>query len=67
MTSVKISKKNIGILHRVLTCSPKNLLIKLYHAVVYPYLTYCNSIWGAASETNPQKDFNSPEPGCKSN
>ena len=54
MISDKISK-NIGILHRISTSAPKTILIKLYYALVYPYLTYCNAIWGAASENNLKK------------
>ena len=47
--------KNIGILHRISTCYPKNMLIKLYYALVYPYLTSSNTILGAASETTFKK------------
>ena len=66
MISDKISK-NIGILHRVSTSAPKTILIKLNYALVYPYLTYCNAIWGGASENNLKKDFTFTKTGCKSN
>ena len=54
MTSDKISK-NIGILQSFSAYSLKNLLIKLYYALVCLYLTYCNSIRGTANETNLKK------------
>ena len=44
----KISK-NIGLLGKVAHNAPKSVLKMLYYSIVYPYIIYCNSIWGAAS------------------
>ena len=45
MTNNKIFK-TVGILHIILAYSPKSILIKLYTALVYPFVTYCKAIWG---------------------
>ena len=50
MTSDNVHKI-FGILHRSSTCPSKNILIKLQYALVYPYLTYYSSLWGADSGT----------------
>ena len=41
----KVSK-SIGILNRLKSSVPLFTLKLLYHALVYPYLNYCNIIWG---------------------
>ena len=33
----------------------KNGLVNLYYSFIYPYLTYCNHIWGSTYKTNLQK------------
>jgi len=39
----------IGIINRVKNLLPLSLLRNLYFTMIYPYLTYCNIIWGGAS------------------
>jgi len=43
----KISK-GIGAMGRVRNIVPNKALLMLYYALVYPYLTYCNIVWGSA-------------------
>ena len=50
----KISK-SIGIMYRVSSFCPKNILMKLYYALIYPYLIYCNIIWGGAYPSHINK------------
>ena len=38
--------KGIGILIQARFCLSKKTLVSLYHTFIYPYLTYCNSVWG---------------------
>ena len=38
----------IGRLRNIL---PRNVLLMLYYTMLYPHLTYCNLIWGAARPT----------------
>ena len=48
-----VSKKisaGIGILSRAKKILPFCLLRLLYFALIYPYLTYCNIIWGSACQ-----------------
>ena len=44
----KISK-GIGIMYKARKYLNKNSLKNLYHAYIYPYLTYCVEVWGCAS------------------
>lgn len=50
-TSKKLAK-NIGIIRRISYLIPSNILINLYFALVYPYLTYCNFIWSSTYPTH---------------
>ena len=43
----KISK-GLGAMGRIRNIVPSKSLLMLYHALVYPYLTYCNIVWGTA-------------------
>ena len=52
--SSKISK-TLGVLYRISINTPKFILIKLYYALIYPYLIYCNIIWGGANTCLPSK------------
>ena len=36
----------IGILNRLRSMLPRNVLIMLYNALILPYLNYCNVVWG---------------------
>ena len=42
----KISK-NIGILYKIRLNLSTQTLLMLYHALIQPYLEYCNIIWAA--------------------
>ena len=45
----KISK-GIGILKKVRKILNKKTMVNLYYTFLYPYLSYCNIIWGRASK-----------------
>ena len=47
--STKISK-TIGIFYKLKKILPVKSLIDLYHSLIYPYLIYCNILWGKASD-----------------
>ena len=47
--SKKISK-SVGILSRARKFLNKKTLLQLYYSFLYPYLTYCNIIWGNAPD-----------------
>ena len=44
----KISK-GIGIMYKARQFLTKKALLMLYHAYIYPYMTYCIEVWGCAS------------------
>ena len=46
----KISK-GIGIMYKARQFLTKKTLLMLYHAYIYPYMTYCIEVWGCASQT----------------
>ena len=50
----KISK-SIGIMYRLSSFCPKNTLTKHYCALIFPYLIYCNIIWGGAYPSHINK------------
>ena len=52
--ALKISK-GLGALGRVRNILPQNALLMLYNTMIYPYLTYCNLVWGNASATTLQR------------
>src|SRR5438876_4924870 len=45
--SLKIAK-GLGAMRRAQNILPQNILLMLYHTMIYPYLTYCNIVWGSA-------------------
>ena len=47
----KISR-SVGILLKVRNCFPLSIMIKLYFAIVFPYINYCNLVWGGAYITH---------------
>ena len=49
-TAKKIAK-SIGILTKAKQVLNKATLLQLYYLFIYPYLIYCNIIWGFASHT----------------
>lgn len=46
----KVSK-GIGILYKAKRFLNRNTLINLYYTFIYPYLSYCNHVWGSAKTT----------------
>jgi hypothetical protein len=40
--------KGLGIMTRVRFILPRNVMLMLYHTLIYPYLVYCNIVWGSA-------------------
>lgn len=52
--SLKISK-GLGIMGRLRNSLPMNILLTLYHTLLYPYLSYCNIVWGCANISLIQK------------
>jgi len=52
--SNKLSK-NIGILYRLSSNSPSYIVRQVYHAIVLPYLSYCNVIWGGTAKCHLDK------------
>ena len=48
----KISR-GIGIIIKARQYLNKSGLMYLYYSFIYPYLTYCNHIWGATYKTRP--------------
>lgn len=49
--SKKISR-NIGILSKFKYAFPTHVLMSLYYTLIYPYYTYCLSIWGSCPQTH---------------
>ena len=43
--------KNIGVIARTAYILPSSIRIKLYYSLVYPYLSYCNIVWGSTYVT----------------
>ena len=43
--------KSIGILHRLKSLIPSDTLVSLYYSLIYPYLLYCNTVWGGTSRS----------------
>ena len=41
--------RSIGILHRLRRLVPQRVSVNLYYCLIYPYLIYCNMIWGGAA------------------
>ena len=43
--------KGIGIMYKARQFWTKKALPMLYHAYIFPYMTYCIEVWGCASQT----------------
>ena len=52
--SSKIAR-GLGMIIKARNYLNKNGLVNLYYSFIYPYLTYCNHIWGSTYKTNLQK------------
>src|ERR1044072_8113683 len=44
-------QKGLGIMRRLCNILPSEVLLTLYNTLIYPYLSYCNIIWGCAKIT----------------
>ena len=44
-------KKNIGVLAKARKFLNKKTMCSLYYTFIYPYLTYCNSVWAIAANS----------------
>ena len=49
--------KTIGIFYKIFKFIPFSTRVSLYYSLFYPYLLYCNLIWGGASPTIVQPIF----------
>ena len=47
----KISR-TIGLFYKIRTYVTEELLVNLYYSMIYPYLIYCNEVWGGACESH---------------
>src|SRR6218665_1820998 len=52
--SAKVAR-NVGILTRAFRLLPKTARIKLYYAIVFPYLSYYNIVWASTYKTSRRK------------
>lgn len=44
--------KTAGVLHRIKHFVPKDILLRLYYSLAYPYFIYCNVVWGNTSDAH---------------
>ena len=49
--------KSIGIMFKLQSYVPKKVMSSLYYSLVYPYLVYCNVVWGGIYITIIDKLF----------
>ena len=54
--SKKISK-SIGIMYKLSKYLNKTALISLYYSLIYPYIIYCNEVWGLGYASHRMKLF----------
>ena len=47
--------RGIGIIIKARKYLPKDAILSLYYSFIYPYLTYCNLIWGNACATHLER------------
>ena len=56
-TMVMMSR-SIGILIKARSCLNKHAMMTLYYSFIYPYMTYCNNVWGSTYASNTEKVYN---------
>ena len=44
--------RGLGIIIKARKCFTKTAMLSLYHYFIYPYLIYCNRVWGCACTTH---------------
>lgn len=54
---IKIARSS-GVLHKVQHILPLESFKTLYYTLLYPYLQYCNVVWGMANKTTLNKKMN---------
>jgi len=52
--SLKISQ-SLGIMRRVKNIVSHRVMLILYYTLIYPYLSYCNIVWGSANASSIYK------------
>ena len=52
--NAKVSR-SIGVIYRIRDFLPSCILLKLYNSIIYPYIFYCNSIWGGTYQVHLQR------------
>ena len=50
--------RSIGILIKARNLLNRKAMMTLYYSFVYPYLTYCNHVWGSTYKSNTEKLYN---------
>ena len=50
--------RSIGILIKARSCLNKHAMMTLYYSFIYPYMTYCNNVWGSTYASNTEKVYN---------
>ena len=50
--------RSIGILVKARSCFNKDAMMTLYYIFIYPYMTYCNNVWGSTYASNTEKVYN---------
>ena len=48
------SLKNIGIINKIKYCLSFQNLKNLYYTLIFPYLSYCNIVWGSNYKSSPK-------------
>ena len=49
--------RGLGVIIKARTVLQKGSLISLYYSFIYPYMLYCNQIWGSACKTQIEPLF----------
>ena len=50
--------RSIGILIKARNCLIKHAMMTLYYSFIYPYMTYCNNVWGSTYKSNTERVYN---------
>ena len=56
--------KTIGVICKARKIFDRNILRNLYFTFTYPYLVYCNSVWGLACSSRLKKIAYTSEENC---
>ena len=47
--------RGIGIIIKAKKYLPREAMLSLYYSFIYPYLTYCNLVWGTACKSHLER------------